>query len=324
MRRLLLAIALVLMPGAAVAQGAPPSAGVQRMAAWGQQLTAIQQPIVDAYQHCGPVLREIATLLDEKAVRGPAAADAMRALLPAWHNCLAEMRGAVASARAAYQKMAPMPPEFEHMFGFNSADVLRRSADALGGVSAYSDAAEQAVDAIVAGDRDTAMAQFALMRARGGALLDGNILLLETIRKGMPLDAHKGMMDLRILIARTQREIILTDPAVDTGALSAKLRAYGAQARGVAVRMRADWRRESAGTRAAIARLNDPRRSAWMANFDTAFGEIANVSQDLADLLEPLPQGPLPPGRIVVIADQAARYELRVLQAVRTLTLSIN
>lgn len=324
MRRLLIAIALVLAPGAALAQGAPPSAALQRLMAWGQQLTAIQQPIASAYERCGPVLRELGARLEKKAAASPLAEDSAGTLLPAWRSCSADMRAAVASAKDGYLRMPPIPAEFESALGFDSADVLRRSAASLDGVNAYFDASDRAVDALVAHDWETAAAQIGRIRATGGSVLDGNILLLETVRKGMPLATHKDMMDVRILIARVQREVITTDMAVDDGALSTRLRAFGGQARRIAGRLPADWTRDSAGVRAAVARLNDPRRKQWMASFDVAFGDMAAVSRDMADLLEPLSQGKVAPALVLRIIDQTTQYELRILQASRALATSIN
>jgi hypothetical protein len=315
MRPLLLALLLLWLPAAARAQ--PPSA-LQQMGVWAQQLSTAQQPIVDAYHQCSPVMQQIETALQAHAreeLQEFATGNAYR-------NCLESMRRAAETTRDNLNRMGPMPLEMERDLHLDSRDILRRSAASVDGFVGYNDKIREALDAFAAGNEELVQRRLRESRALVGSVIDGQILLLETMRAALPLQAHKSMMDVRLVIMRSLRILSVADPATDSGEASAGLRAEGARARIVAQALRANWSRETVAMRRTVARLRDSRRAALIAAVDGAVDEIAAAGDRIAISLQALPSGRLEAARAMGIMRELAETELLVLERARRIAVA--
>jgi len=310
MRILLLAVALACAPGIAMAQQATP---LQQMGAWAQKLSAAQQPIVARYQQCAPLAQQmIAVMQSEDAGRRERALQ----LMPPMRQCVADMHAAVVQARDAIAAMPPMPHQAELDLHIDSKDLLTRTAAANDGMAKSLEQSLGIIEAVVAGDEALARTKVAEARQSAGSALDGQIILFETMRQSMPMQTHKSMFDVRLAMYHAMRAIIVTDVENDDGQLSVTLRGYGADARLAAVQLRANWKRESTSLRAMVLRLNDQARTRMMVSMDRAFETIAETSDEMAEALEPLPNGPIKPATAIGILNQFAALEVRMLASI--------
>lgn len=315
MRSLFLAFLLAWLPAAAWSQ--QPSA-LQQVGVWTQQLSAAQQPVVDAYRECSPVLQQIQAALQAQAreeLRGFATGNAFR-------NCLDRMRTAGQTSRDNLTRMGPMPVEMERLLHLDSRDILRRAAASVDGIVRFNEKIQEALDALAAGDQDLMLRKLDESRALAGSVFDGQIVLLETLRAGLPMQFQKSTMDVRLAITRGIRILSVTDPMADSGAISAVLRAEGAKARSAARELRANWPRESVGMRRAIASLRDSRRTALLATLDEGIEEIAAAADRLAAALETLPIGSVEPARAMGIVRELADAELLVMERARRFAIA--
>ena len=315
MRALLVALALLLMPGTAMAQRAQSSTvALQELGAWAQELVAVQQPAMDAYQRCAPMIREVTTLLGST---DNGRKERALALLPGMRACVADTQAAAIKTRDGLNRMRPLPKSAEVFLKVDTGAVLRQSAAAVDGMAKSLGLQVEMLDAVVAGNQPLAMEKANEARDLAGASADGQIALLETLRAAMPMETHKAMFDIRILMTRAMRMIIVADPDRDTGELSADLRKIGTEARLAAARLRANWKRESQELRTLVKQLRDPSRTAMLAALDDAFETVAMVGDDMGTLLETLSVGRLPAAERIQILDALAQSEVRILNSIR-------
>lgn len=312
MRALLLALAAVFMPCAAAAQ---PASDLQRLVAWAQELTAAQQPAVDSYQQCSPLIMGAIELIASGHEPDDAATGKMIADMRA---CLAHAKQAGLQSRDALARMGPMPASFERALGVDSAYVLRQSIAATEAMHRYLERSEEAFNAAVAGDLDAMTAKFDEARIAGGEAMDGQILLLDTMRKGMPLESHKSLLDMRLAISRATRAVVV-DTGEDFGALAAAMGEQGAAARAASARLRAAWVRDSKPMRDLLARIKDPKRQKLLARMDTAYDGLAGIGDSIAIVLEGALPATLDEPESLRILDRLSRLELEILQAGQTL-----
>ena len=319
MRAWLLALGLVLAPATAMAQPVQPGAALRQMGVWAQKLVAIQQPAIDSYQRCAPIIQQVTTVLQSPVATRREAAS--RTLAP-MRQCLADMRAAMTTVRDGFARMEPMPGTFEQMLHVDSKDMLAKSATASEGMATYLEQTEAALEAVAAGDEALAMRRIGEARAGAGSIIDAQILLLETLQSSMPLETHKAMFDVRLVMYRGMRAIIVSDPGSQSAELTANLRALGAASRLAASRLRASWKGDSGGLRRAVAQLNNPSRTAMLASMDQAFETVAASGDEVAAMLEPLPPGQLAPGKALQILNQFAVLETRTLEAIRAMSVA--
>lgn len=319
MRLLLLALALAWLPGTAAAQSVPQSqALLQQIGVWGQQLVATQQPVTDAYQKCAPTFREVMAMVGSASPDHPHAGR----LVGDMRSCLAEMKAAAVRSRDAMARMAPMPREIERMINIDSRDVLQRSAASIDGTVVYLELVEQGLAALVAGDGALAMRKLAESRVVAGSSMDGQILLIETMRPGMPMETHKAMLDIRLAIMRAVRAVAVHDPGAGTREVVVALHAQAVAARTAAAQMRASWAIDSRPMRNLVARLGDARRSALFKSLDDSFGAIADTGDAAAAALERLPAQGAGGADLMRVVDELALLEMRILDAVRTFSVA--
>jgi hypothetical protein len=312
MRIALLALALILAPGVAAARPAAPQSAIQQVGIWGQKLVAAQQPVIDAYQRCSPLLQQVMGLM---RAADSGAKQAAGRLLPQMRSCVAETKAALLTSRDALSRVGPMPRSIERELNIDSQDVLRRSAAASEGMAAYLDRIEEMLDATVAGDAPLARRKLAEARATAGSVLDGQILLLVTLRTSMPLDTHKAMFDIRIALARATRVIVGYDEASDSGELSVALHGYGEAARSAATRLRASWLRESRDLRSATGGME-----AMVAALDTGFATMASTGEAVGAVLTRIPSGRVPAADALHTIDRLAALEVQILAAIREIS----
>jgi hypothetical protein len=306
MRKLLAAFLLLCVPGTAWAQ--PPSA-LQRMGIWGQQLAAAQQPLTDAYSDCSPTMQQVQAALQSQSREQMAELLAGGAL----RMCLDRMMFAAGTARDNLNRLGPMPVEMERMAHIDSRDVLRRAAASIDGTVGFNQRMVEALDALAAGDVPLMFRKLRESRDLAGSVLDGQILLLETLRAGMPLQFHKSMMDLRLALTRGMRVLIVADPAAESDAASVAFRAEAARI-GIAARaLQTNWTRESVPMRRALARLNDRRRAAIIATLDQGIAQISSAGVRLATSLEAFPVGRLDAAAAFRAMRDLAEMELQVV-----------
>ena len=317
MRALLLALALLCVPGTAMAQRVQPaSADLQQMAAWAQQLMAVQQPVADAYQRCAPLNRQIVGLLRSK---DGGRRESARAMLAKLHVCMADMQAAMSGARDGFARMKPLPKHLDETIHIDTGAVLRQTSASVDSMAESLGIMQEMLVAVAAGDDALAMRKAAEGRMLMGRSLEGQIGLFQAMRSAMPLETHKAMFDIRILMMRTMQAIITHDPDSDDGQLSEKLRQYGAELRLAAASLRTNWQREGQDLRNLVRQLNDPTRTAAVASIDNAFKTLAAIGDEAAAMLEALPEGKLAPADAVDILDRLAGCEMRLLEAIRAM-----
>ncbi|RYD53913.1 MAG: hypothetical protein EOP60_09225 [Sphingomonadales bacterium] len=313
MRAVLLALALLWLPSAASAQPAgQPASVLQRVGIWVQQMAAAQKPVIDAYELCRPTMARVGDMLknEERMKPDGVVAGEMRA-------CVSRLHDAAEVTRDKLAAMPPMPAEMDRMLGLDSASLMKRAAASVEGMVEYLDRVNQAFDALQNEDPSAARMRMAEARSLAGAVMDGQIVLLETIRQTLPMDTHKSMMDIRLAITRTVREVAMAD-ALGRGPRTAKaLVALRRQASDAAAQLRANWKREGAGLHAMAAGGADPR-AAQLAALDEAFSGLAQIGDALAALLEPAEFGPLSGDQSIRILDGAALLEARALSLVQS------
>lgn len=309
MRALLVGLLLFLTPVAAAAQ--TPSA-LQQAGVWAQQLGAAQQPVADAYRDCAPTLREAQDALQAQS------RDRIAALLTGGYRaCLDQMRGAAVTARANIARVGPMPAAMEHALHIDSRDVLRRSVEAADGLVGFAERVNEAMDALVAGDAELMRRKLREARGLGGSMFDGQILLMETLRVGLPMAFHKSMMDIRLALSRGMRVIIVADPMSDDGTTSAGLRAEATRLRLAGQALRANWRRESVGMRALARRTGDPGRVSLVTTLDAAVEEMASAGIRVGTSLETFPAGRLDAAAALGAMRELAETELLIMSVLQ-------
>lgn len=313
MRLLLVALALLFAPGVAQAQRAEsPTVALQRMGVWAQQLAAAQQPALDAYQRCAPLMRQVGAVMREN--RGPGAA---KALIPDMQRCMADMRVAVTASRDNLLRLGPMPKSVEDALKIDSGALIRTMIASVDGMVEALRVQDEMLTALADGNLTLAMQLARQGQALAGSAYDVQITLFQTLRLAMPLETHKALFDLRILILQTGREIIVDGLDGTNAELTAKLGRYAVELRAAAGRLRANWKRESRDIRDLVVRLDDPSRTAMFAALDNAFETVASTGDEAAALLEHLPAGPLHPADALNLLDRLAIFEIRILEAVR-------
>jgi hypothetical protein len=311
MRRLLAALLLLGVPGTASAQpaSAEQTSALQRMGAWGQELATAQQPVTDAYRDCSPTLQQTQTALQNQD------REQLQALVAGgtYATCLDRMRAAARVARDNLLRVGAMPAEMERMLRVDSRAILRRAAASIDGVAGFNDRIGEALAALTAGDVPLMHRKLAESRALAGSVVDGQILLMETLRASMPMQFHKSMLDLRIALSRSMRMMLVVDPAAESGETSAGIRAEAARIRIAARGMQANWTRESVPMRRALARLGDRRRAATLVTLDQAIQQASATGVRLATSLEALPAGPLHPAAAMGALQALADAEIEVV-----------
>ena len=317
MRAFLLALALLCVPGTAFAQRASSATvDLQRVGAWAQQLTASQQPAIDAYQRCGPLIRQIGELMRSGE---PGRAAVAKALLPGMRECVANMRTAITVARDGLAHIGPLPKSIEQGLHIDSAAVLRQAVVSLDGMVASLRVEEEMLTAAAEGNFPLAMQKLKETQSLAGSALEGQLALLQAMRAAVPLETHQAMLDIRIVMTQAMYAIITCDVDADRGELPAKLHQLGGQARAAAARLRANWRREGKDLHDLVRQINDPARTALVVVLDDTFELLAVIGDDTGAMLEALPAGPPHPADTLNVLDQLAAYEVRLIQAIRAM-----
>jgi hypothetical protein len=311
MRLVFLAFALAAaMPTAAAAQQDSGAAALQQVGAWMQRLVAIQQPVIDSYQRCGPTIKQAAALM--QAGKSDRARNASGLVAPL-RACIAEVKAATTKAADGFAQMDAMPAVVERALGIDSKEMLRRSAEASDGMAAYLTRIEEMVDAAVAGNAELVMEKWREARATAGSAMDGQIMMLETLRKTLPMQTHKAMLDIRLAIMRATRAAAVADPAADPSELVAALKELGADARSAAEHLRISWKSEGQAVHASgLDGRTQPAK-------DNTFETIAQVGDDVGAALESLPARPDNRAVFIHTLDRLATDEVRILEALRGL-----
>jgi hypothetical protein len=232
------------------------------------------------------------------------------------------MRTAGMTTRDALASMGPMPAVVEQGLHIDSRDILRRTAEATGGAVGYVEKVQEALEAALAGDRDLFVSKMAEARVLAGSTMDGQIVLLETLRQSLPLPTHKSMIDIRLAIERSIRAVGVTDFQAGTSELAARFRAEAVNARTAAQQLRANWKRDSVNLRAAVARLGDPRRTALFASLDKGFEDIAAAGERAAAALDGTPAGAISEEEGMRIVQELVASELVILEAARAFAVA--
>ena len=304
--------ALVVALPAKAQQG--PGSSVQELGRWGQRLVEAQQPAIDSFQRCTPTTQRMVALLRSS---DPRREEAISALLPQVRTCLADTRAAALATRARLEVMDPMPARVERVLGIDSRDILRRSAIAAGGMASYIERVEKAIDAAIAGDAAAATREWAESTRLAASSIDAQIVLLETLRATLPLETHKGMMDIRLNINRAVRVIAIArelDPE-----LRNSLRRLGADQRAAAAHMRSNWQRERLTLRSAFGgRDNSP----LMVAADTAMNRIMVVGEETSTVLERV-EG-VDEADLIELSSVLAAAEVRIVEAVREMSATVS
>lgn len=315
----LIALALLLAPMPAFAQSAPAPTALQQIGAWSQRLVAAQQPVMDAYARCAPMVDAITALLKQP----PAERVADAALERQITACVTDTRAASKRVAADLRAMPPMPAATERQLNIDSRAILKSSAAATEGMVAYLTHVEEMLRAALAGDEALVMRKSAEARQSAGSASDAQIVILESLRRSLPLAVHKAMIDVRLGLARSSRLILIHDPTSDWSGLGAQLHSQSGAVRVAAAQIRAGWATERRGLQSAIARSSDPRLRAMMATLDKTFAEMAAAGDTYAALVQQFPANKLGEAEALRILDAGARAEINMVQAASAMASAI-
>lgn len=305
-------------PQAIVKAQSSSEASIRAMGDWGQGLIAAQQPAIDAFQRCAPMVEQMtAAVRSAEAGIDPNA----QALLPGMRACLAEARIAALASRDRLASMQPIPARLERVIGVDSRDILRRSAAATGEIATYIGLVEEAIDAAVAGDEALSEQKWRESRMSAAGAMDAQILILEALRAGLPLQTHKAMIDIRLNINRAVRLITIAETEDERTA--AGLRQFGAAQRSAAAEMRRHWRRERPLAMASLASFPTSVRTSLANALDTAINNIIQAGENTATVLEGA-RDQSGEAQLIEIVGQLAAAEVHILETVREMSAAMS
>lgn len=322
-------LALVTAPGMACAQKVPPPPpmalpgqgdALAQMGVWTKRMAAAQQPVADAYQQCAPILQKVTGLLRSgDHLQG----DASAKLMAETRACNANIRAAAAVSRDNLAGVGRMPAAMEQMLHIDSGEMLRQSGVSIDGMVRYLGQVEEMLDLSLKGDTAAARDKWHEAQKSAGAAIDGQIVMLEAMRAGMPTETNKALLDVRVTLSRASRAIIVEMGDQDQGELAKQLSGYATDMRSMAERVRANWRIERK-TLAVIAKPGGTDRlSVLLAALDENFGAVAGIADGVADTLGKVEPGPVPPVIALQTIDKLAKSEIQILQQAKTLAAAM-
>lgn len=312
--RLLLAGALALgcLGGTASAQqGAKPlSSDLLAVSAWGQRLAVAQQPLIDAYNRCRPVNEAAAAAFN--AVSNDAAM--AREVLPKFVECVENFEAAATQVSATLSGIGNLPRSAEIALNIRSADLLERSAASTRASAASMRDLLAAIEAAAANDMDGARQAYARARNGSAGAIDAQILLLEVMAKGSPVELHRAVLDLRIVVNRAIRTMVVGEITPQGIVLGDSLSTFGRPARDAARRIRTGWASSSVESRRIVERLGDTKRKAMLARMDVIYNYLAVQADATASTLERAPAGTVSVIEMQHFSDEILKFEIFVAQ----------
>lgn len=312
--RLLLAGALALgcLSGTASAQSAsrPLSSDLIAVSAWGQRLAVAQQPLIDAYNRCRPVNEAAAAAFNTAS--GDTAS--IREILPEFVACVEDFEAAATQVSTKLAGIGNLPRSAEIALNIRSAELLERSAASTKASAASMRDLLAAIEAAAANDLDGARTAYARARNGSAGAIDAQILLLEVMAKGAPIELHRAVLDMRIVVNRAVRTMIVGEITPQGILLGDSLSTFGRPARDAAKRIRAGWTSSSAESRRIVERLGDTKRKAMLARMDVLYKDLAVQADATANALERAPAGTVSAVEMQRFSDEVLKFEIFVAQ----------
>lgn len=315
----LIALALSLAPMPAFAQSAPAPTALQQVGAWSQRLIAVQQPVVEAYARCAPTVEAITAVLRQPPARRVVDAALERQMTA----CVGDTKAAATQVAADLRAMPPMPAAMEQQLNIDSRAILKSSGAATEGMVAYLTHVEEMLRAALAGDEALVIRKSAEARQSAGSASDAQIVILESLRRSLPMAVHKAMIDVRLGLARSSRLIMIHDPASGWSDLGAQLQGQAAAVRGAAAQIRRSWAAHRKEMQAALARGANPQLRAMVATFDKAFADMAAEGDAYAALVQQIPANKMDEAEALNILNAGARAEINLVQAANAMASAI-
>lgn len=324
MTPLLIALALAAASGSpeakpqAIAKAQSSSeSSIRAMGEWGQRMVAAQQPAIDAFHRCTPIVQQMVAATRASEAGGD---QDIAGIMPGVRACLTEAKAASLASQERLAALPPMPPAAERALGIDTRDLLRRGAAAMGEMATGLDLLEQAFDAALAGNTELAHRKWRESTRSAAGALDAQILILEAVRASLPLETHKAMADIRLNINRAVRLITVAELG-DEGAPS-ELREFGAAQRLAVSRMRAHWQRELSTVRRSLASLDANIRTTLLNAADTAMLQVMEAGEASVTVLESAQDGG-GEAQLIEISDRLAAIEVQILGTIRAMSTSM-
>lgn len=312
--RLLLAGALVLgcLSGTASAQQAPRplSSDLLAVSAWGQRLAVAQQPLIDVYSRCRPVNEAAAAAFNTVSND----ADSVREILPKFVECVEHFEAAAIQVSTKLADVGNLPRSAEIALNIRSAELLERSAASAKASAASMRDLLTAIELAAANDADGARKAYVRARSGSAGALDAQILLLEVMAKGAPIEWQRAVLDMRILVNRAIRTLLVSESTSQGIVLGDALSSFGRPARDAARRIRTGWTSASAESRRVIERLGDAKRKAMMVRMDAIYGDLGTQADATASVLERAPVGTASFAEMQRFSDEVLKFEIFVAQ----------
>lgn len=295
-------------------QGPSPS-DVAAMANWAQKILAAQEPALAAYARCQPV--------SERVVANLADREALKAVVPEYIRCLADVEAAVKQAGQALAAVGGLPPRSEALLGMTAAETLKRSRDTLDRIALSMRQLRIGVEAAAANDLDTAQAAMRNVRDGMVATIDGQILQLSIMAKASPTASTRALMDVRLLLSRIIRTAIVAPMDASSAQVGNSLRALAPQARATAANLRETWTREAREPQRHFARTNDKANLSKLKKLDQVFVAIAGRSDDVAVALDHAPIGTASAAEMQKFLAEIAAAEVFVVRSAASISTMI-
>ena len=283
------------------------AASVAQMGNWMRRMSAAQQPIMTAFEHCKPAIEEMQNALGDQ--------ERSRALLPELDTCLAGMESASVQSGQLLRQMPPLPPAVQARTRIDIAEVHRRSALMLDVAVRAVREMRESIRASASGDMAEAQAAARRARSLSTATYDNQILMLELTIKSSDRQSTVGTATIRLLIAEAMRGLMsgsTSEAGITVGTL---LRDLAPRARAATAQIRQGWVTESAEARRLTRMASDPGVKARMDKLDQIMRQIAGQGDALAQEFEQASVGTLSWGDATSISMRVSEIEVRILQA---------
>ena len=293
----------------------PLSSDLVALTSWAKKVSAAQQPALEVYARCQPVSTRAAAAFGDRA--------AGLAVIPDLIRCAEDFEIAARRGGQALAAVGPMPKSVEAAFKIDSADYLQRNADVLLTMAAAFRDLRTGLEAVQAGDQVKAQASLAKMQRGTVAAIDAQILGLELIAKTAPNRLTRALFDMRLITSRAMRAALAAPASPEGIDVGDSLMRLAIPARATAKEILPGWTSDSAAARRILARMNDPRRKALLAQADATNKALSARADLVATALEHAPVGTVFPSTLQAFVREMAQFDIFVVQAAASMSNSV-
>lgn len=243
MRRAASLAASALLAFATPVAAQAPATPLAELGAWTTRFLAATTEPNEVAAACGPQMNAAAAAMRD--------APSARAALLAVRPCNERIRAAYARTAAALEQLEPLPATVEARAGFDSRQFLADHRRIAAATVTYLGDVERMLQAVSDGDRQALPAMMQKVRGGGATLADAGVLQLRAQRAISRLDYVRGVIDLRIVMARTLKAMALAIPTQAGFPVGPEMSALAKQAAAAVASARQGWRTD----RSIVARF---------------------------------------------------------------------